>query len=58
MDLFKAIRDDKEIKELKKFISDNDGFVPGFGFWDGESIEEYRERLREIAEEIKKGKEQ
>ncbi len=54
MNLFNAIRSDKEIQEMKKTISDNGGFVPGFGFWDGETIEEYRERLRKIVEEVKK----
>lgn len=56
MNLFKTIREDKEIQEVKNFISDNGGFVPGFGFWDGETIDEYRERLHKIAEEIKKEK--
>ena len=54
MNLFNAIRSDKEIQEMKKTFSDNGGFVPGFGFWDGETIEEYRERLRKIVEEVKK----
>lgn len=56
MNLFKIIREDKDLQELKKFISDNGGFVPGFGFWDGETIDEYRERLHKIAEGVKNEK--
>lgn len=56
MNLFKIIREDKNLQELKKFISDNGGLVPGFGFWDGETIDEYRERLHTIAEEVKNEK--
>ena len=52
MNFLEVIRKDEEIKKLKKFISENGGFVPGFGFWDGETVDEYRIRLRKIAEEI------
>ncbi len=59
MNLFKVIREDKEIQELKKFISEHGGFVPGYAFWDGETVDEYRIVLQKIAEEIKtKNKEQ
>ena len=39
---------------MKAFLKEKTGRVPGFGFWDGETIEEYRERLRKIVEEVKK----
>ena len=53
MNLLKQINRDKEIQELKKFIKENDRFVPGIYFWDGETIDEYRIRLRMMADEIK-----
>lgn len=54
MNFLEIINKDKEICELKSFIEKETGHVPGFRFWDGELIEEYRERLRRMAKEIKK----
>ena len=54
MNFLKIINDDDEICKLKAFIERETGRVPGFGFWDGETIEGYRARLRKIVEEIKK----
>ena len=48
MDFMKVISEDEEIQELKRIIKNNGGHVPGFGFWDGEMIEEYRIRLQTI----------
>lgn len=54
MKFLEVISRDEEIQELKKTIKEKGGRVPGFGFWDGETIEEYRKRLRKTVEEIKK----
>lgn len=54
MDFLTAIFEDKEIREMQDFLEKETGRIPGFGFWDGETIEEYRERLRKIVEEVKK----
>lgn len=58
MNFLKTINNDKEICELKNFIEKETGRVPGFRFWDGEMIEEYRERLRGMAREIKRKKQE
>lgn len=59
MNFLKIINKDKEICELKSFIERETGHVPGFRFWDGELIDEYRIRLRKTVAEIKaKNKEQ
>ena len=50
MDYMKVISEDEEIQELKRIIKNNGGHVPGFGFWDVEMIEEYRIRLRKVAD--------
>lgn len=56
MGFLKTIDEDEELCGLKAFIEKETGRAPGFGFWDGETIEEYRIRLRKIADEIKKDK--
>ena len=53
MNLLKQLNRDKEIQEMRSFIHENTGEWPKFWFWDGETIEEYRERLRKRVNEIK-----
>ena len=50
MKFMEIISEDEEIQELKRRIKNSGGHVPGFGFWDGETIEEYRIRLRKVAD--------
>ena len=52
MNLFGMINNDPEIVALKKVIKERTGFVSGIYFWDGETLEEYRERLRKTVEEL------
>ena len=52
MNLFGMINSDPEIVALKKEIKERTGFVSGIYFWDGETIDEYRERLRKTLEEL------
>lgn len=56
MNFLEIINKDKEICDLKSFIEKETDHIPGFRFWDGELIEEYRIRLRKIADEIKENK--
>ena len=53
MNLLKQLNKDKEIQEMRSFIHENTGEWPKLWFWDGETIEEYRERLRKRVNEIK-----
>ena len=53
MNLLKQLNRDKEIQEMRSFIHENTGEWPKLWFWDGETIEEYRERLRKRVDEIK-----
>ena len=53
MKFMDVIGNDEEIQELKRIIKANGGHVPGFGFWDGETIEKYRIRLRKTAEKFR-----
>ena len=56
MDFLTAIFEDKEICEMQDFLEKETGHIPGFGFWDAETFEGYRERLRKKVEEVKKEK--
>lgn len=53
MNLLQIINTDPEIIALKKDINERNGFASGIYFWDGETIEEYKERLRNTLEELK-----
>lgn len=55
MGFMDKIDSDKEIIELKDFIREKTGRAPGLLFWNGETIEQYRLRLRKMAEEIRNG---
>lgn len=52
MNLFGVINNDPEIVALKKAIKEKTGYVSGIYFWDGETLEEYKERLRKTLEEL------
>lgn len=54
MNWLMQINRDEEIQAMRKFIHENTGEWPKLGFWDGETIEEYRERLRKRVNEIRK----
>ena len=56
MNILKAINRDKEICEMKDYFEKETGASPGLYFWDGETIEKYRVRLRKMVEEIKKNR--
>ena len=56
MNILKAINRDKEICEMKDYIEKETGSSPGLYFWDGETIDKYRIRLRQMVEDIKKNK--
>ena len=53
MNLLKRLNRDEEIQEMLNFIYENTGKWPGLLFWNGETVEEYRERLRKRVNEIK-----
>ena len=54
MNLVKRINRDEEIKEMRDFIYKNKGEWPELLFWNGETFEEFKERLRKRVNEIKK----
>ena len=54
MNWLMQINRDEEIQAMRKFIHENTGEWPKLWFWDGETIEEYRERLRKRVNEIRK----
>ena len=54
MNWLMQINRDEEIQAMRKFIHENTGEWPKLGFWDGETIEEYRERLCKRVNEIRK----
>lgn len=56
MNILKQINRDKEIQEMRNFIHENTREWPNLWFWDGETIEKYRERLRKRVNEIKETK--
>lgn len=56
MGFMSKIDEDEELCELKEFIKKETGRTPGFRFWDGDTIEKYRSRLRKIAKDIKEKK--
>ena len=56
MNLLEQLNRDKEIQEMLNLIYKNTGEWLGLLFWDGETIEEYRERLRKRVNEIKETK--
>ncbi|MDO5138569.1 MAG: hypothetical protein Q4D71_08965 [Oscillospiraceae bacterium] len=52
MNIMQQAAADTEIKELKDYIRKRTGKAPGLLYWDGESIEEYKERLRRTQKEL------
>ena len=48
------INRDKEIQEMIRYIHDKTGKWEGLLFWEGETVEECRERLRKRVKELKK----
>lgn len=57
MGVLGIIANDQEIQNLRKIIHDSTGVWEGILFWDGETIEAYRERLKSQVEALKdKGK--
>ena len=46
MNILKQINRDKEIQEMRNFIHENTREWPNLWFWDGETIEKYREMHR------------
>ena len=54
MNLIKRINRDEEIKEMRDFIYKNTGEWLELLFWNGETFEEFKERLRKRVNEIKK----
>ena len=56
MNLIKRINRDEEIKEMRDFIYKNTGELPELLFWNGETFEKFKERLRKRVNEIKETK--
>lgn len=53
INLIKQINRDKEIIEMRDFVYKNTGEMLKLLFWEGETIEEYKEKLRKRVKEIK-----